>query len=72
MTDGGDVMRDFTNTQQEHIHALRRRTEESVGKLLPNADDETCRVQADGFFGDEKGFHDVEELRRKQFEARQT
>lgn len=45
------------------------RQEEDTTFLSADSDDETFHVQADGFWGPEKGFHDAEQL-RKQLEQR--
>ena len=56
-------MRDFISVLRDAVEPMWRQEEE-----LPSADpadDETFHVQADGFYGPEKGFHDAEQLRRR-------
>ena len=42
-----------------------RQEEECLAGVPGDPDDEAARVQADGFFGLEKGFEDAEQLRRE-------
>jgi len=56
-------MRDFTSVLRETSEPMWRQEEEM---LSADPDDETFHVQADGFFGPEKGFHDAEQLRKQQ------
>ncbi len=59
-------MRDFTTLANETGEGKGRQEKETAVMLSADADDETFHVQADGFYGPEKGFHDAEQLRKQQ------
>jgi len=56
-------MGDFISVLRETAEPMWRQEEEM---LSVDPDDETFHVQADGFYGPEKGFDDAEQLRKQQ------
>ena len=59
-------MRDFTTFANEAVEGKGRQEKARAVMLSTDADAETFHLQADGFYGPEKGFHDAEELRKQQ------
>jgi hypothetical protein len=59
-------MRDFTRMLRKIAEPMWRQEEEALEALPDDPDDETFHVQADGFYGPEKGFHDAEQLRKQR------
>ena len=59
-------MRDFMSVLRGTAEPMWRQEEEDASMLSADPEDETFHVQADGFYGPEKGFHDAEELRKQQ------
>jgi hypothetical protein len=59
-------MRDFMCVLRVTADSMWRLEEEM---LASDPDDEIFHLQADGFYGPERGFHDAEQL-RKQLEER--
>jgi len=59
-------MRDFMSTVREAAEPMWRQEEEDIAIFSADPQDETFHVQADGFYGPEKGYHDAEELRKQQ------
>ncbi len=53
-------MREFTTLANEAVEGKGRQEKARAAMLSADADDETFHVQADGFPGPEKGFHDAE------------
>ena len=58
-------MRDFMSVLRDVAEPMWRQEEDAL-MLSADPDDESFHVQADGFYGPEKGFHDAEELRKQQ------
>ncbi len=58
-------MCDFTGVAYEMAEATKRQGKEIAAIPCADPDEETFHLQADGFWGFEKGFHDAEELRRR-------
>ena len=54
-------MREFTTLANEAVEGKGRQEKARAAMLSADADDETFHVQADGFYGPEKGFHDAEQ-----------
>lgn len=59
-------MREFTSYLSEPVEAMWRGEEERAAMFSADPDDETFRVQADGFPGPKKGFEDAERLRQQR------
>lgn len=66
MTVGGESMRDLMDALPEKTEPMWRQEEERSVMPTADADEETFHLQADGFYGSEKGFHDGEQLRKQQ------
>ena len=58
--------RDFSNVLHETVETTRRQEEETDLILPADANSEIFHIQADGFYGFEKGFHDAEQLWKQQ------
>ena len=59
-------MRDFVNGYNAEQERKSRKSSACTAPDAPERDDEMLHLQADGFWGGEKGFHDAEELRRQR------
>lgn len=58
-------MEPFASSTQHTAEPVWRH-EKDATILSADPDDESFHVQADGFYGPEKGFHDAEQLRKQQ------